>query len=41
MVLLGKSLVGAAEGVARSSFTSVLEPMGTLLEVLELVNETG
>ena len=39
MVLLGKSLVGAAGGVAGSSITSMLEPIDTLLEVLEFVND--
>ena len=39
VVLLGKSLVGAAGGAAGSSITSMLEPIGTLLEVLEFVTD--
>ena len=39
MVFLGKSLVGAAGGAAGSPITSMLEPIGTLLEVLEFVND--
>ena len=39
MVLLGKSLVGAAGGAVGSSITSMLELIGALLEVLEFVND--